>query len=78
MRNKLIVGASSVGMALALMPKAFAQLSTSTAQTIVDDQITALSDVAGANLPTIIGVAVLIALVFVAYRWFKKFTGVHR
>lgn len=78
MRNKIIAGLSTIGTGLWLIPIASAQLSTSTAETIVNDQISALKDVAGTNLPTIIAVAVLISLVFVAYRWFKKFTGVHR
>jgi len=78
MRNKLIAGGATIGTALALIPNAFAQLSTTTAKDIVDAQVASLGTVAADNLPTIIGVAVLIALVFVAYRWFKKFTGVHR
>jgi len=77
--NKIKVALVSLGGILGFVPFAHAEeLSTSTISTLVSDNIAQLKDVAGDNLPVIILCAVLIALVFVAYRWFKRFTGVHK
>lgn len=71
------IGTAIVGLVTAL-PAFGAQLATSTITTIVDDNVAQLKDVAGDNLPTIFLVAALIALAFVAFRWFRRMTGIRR
>jgi hypothetical protein len=74
----ITAGASLVGLS-ALAPLAMAEeLSTSTINTVITDQIANVKSVAGDNLPTIFGLAVLIALAFVAFSWFRRLVGVRR
>jgi hypothetical protein len=76
-----------IKLALGLSPLMFfgattafgADLSTSTVTSdIIQPATNQLLSVAGSVLPVVIGAGVLIALVYVGYRWFKKFTGVHK
>lgn len=77
-KTKLIgVGTAIAGFVTAI-PVFAAELSTSTINTIVTDNVAQLKQVAGDNLPVIFLVAALIALAFVAFRWFRRMTGIRR
>lgn len=81
MRKYLICGASALfgGGLMSLIPLAHAEeLATSTINTVITDQIATVKEVAGDNLPLIFGIAVLIALAFVAFGWFRRLVGIRR
>lgn len=76
MRNNIMlkIGAGA-SVALALIPKAFAQVSTTTTNTIVSDSLTTLTSILTTNLPLVIGFAVALIGVGLAWKYFRRFVG---
>jgi len=75
MRKTLLKVASGVGLGLALVPSAFAQVSTSTINTVVSDSLTTLTSVLTTNLPLVVGFAVSIIGLMLAWKYFRRFIG---
>jgi len=76
MSNKFLVKVASVGTVGALLiPTAFAQVSTSTIDSVVTSSLSTLTSVLTTNLPLVIGFAVSIIGLMLAWKYFRRFIG---